>query len=374
MHYWLMWFVETIVSVFMISGYIGVHNSIALRVLGTDDATKTAGLRVRSFVALFGLLIIIFCQVAAQLNVFTPVFFNLALYIFFTMLDDEQTGIIEYIVRAAVLVLFWVLNIQVAGPARIVSLALLAVAIIVFWYWRNQLTALHHLTVVMAAIIGIGFWLGQSSTTDIDVITNTVMLMLMILVTIYYWNAENHHENERHQLIEEINRDGLTGAGSMYAFHDDTIIWVPKAHKDGLSFGVIMFDIDFFKRINDHYGHSAGNSVLIGLAHLINSMLEATKFRCALYRTGGEEFNILVVNPTSGELTQLAKDILREIRMAQFTYEGQKIQVTLSMGVTMLRTEDEDFSSLYKRIDSYLYQSKHNGRNQITVEGKTVAV
>ena len=128
---------------------------------------------------------------------------------------------------------------------------------------------------------------------------------------------------------------------------------------------VIVFDIDFFKKINDTHGHSAGDYVLKSLSNFIRDQLirESDFFA----RWGGEEFCILTLGSPSSRLKDIAERLRVSIEKYNFQFNNKKIPVTISLGVSVKREGDKSWKDLFERADKALYESKNKGRNQVTL-------
>ena len=131
-----------------------------------------------------------------------------------------------------------------------------------------------------------------------------------------------------------------------------------KRHGDSLS--LIMLDIDYFKALNDTYGHDIGDKVLIALSELITKHLRTTDI---FARWGGEEFLILM--PRTDKATAYKK--AQELRQIIEDHNNQIPQFTVSFGVTELTDYDKELSA-FIRVDKALYQAKRNGKNQVVSE------
>ena len=125
-----------------------------------------------------------------------------------------------------------------------------------------------------------------------------------------------------------------------------------------------MGDIDHFKKINDKYGHPTGDYVIKTVAQIISKSVRRTDVVC---RYGGEEF--LVILPASNlEGSAVAAEKIRHsIECHNFEFEGQKIQVTMSLGVSQLDVGHESGKDAIARADAALYHSKHSGRNHVSL-------
>jgi two-component system cell cycle response regulator len=127
---------------------------------------------------------------------------------------------------------------------------------------------------------------------------------------------------------------------------------------------LIFFDIDFFKKINDTYGHEAGDFVLKQLCQKIKSAHIRSKDILARY--GGEEFTLLLLNTSLSTAKERAEQIRTAVEETDFIYENKKISVTLSLGVDELDLhQEQDFHALLKSADIFLYQAKKTGRNKV---------
>lgn len=136
-----------------------------------------------------------------------------------------------------------------------------------------------------------------------------------------------------------------------------------KRYRTDLS--ILMFDIDHFKKINDSYGHQAGDVVLQEIAQVVKNNIRAAD---VLARYGGEEFVICLPETKVSKALYLAERIRHEIEKKEFIYQDKKIPVTISLGVASFRETPEDsVSQFIKDADSALYQSKEEGRNRVTV-------
>ncbi|MBI2711370.1 MAG: GGDEF domain-containing protein [Bdellovibrio sp.] len=130
-------------------------------------------------------------------------------------------------------------------------------------------------------------------------------------------------------------------------------------------FSVIFFDLDHFKKVNDTYGHDAGDYVLKELTNLIRTGHIRPKDIFARY--GGEEFVILLGNTPAKGAQEIAERIRLAVETHAFVYEGKRLPVTTSMGVSELRADIESSSTLLKAADKALYAAKTGGRNRVVL-------
>jgi diguanylate cyclase (GGDEF)-like protein len=126
-----------------------------------------------------------------------------------------------------------------------------------------------------------------------------------------------------------------------------------------------MIDLDFFKKINDSYGHNQGDIVLTHLGKIIRETIREIDIPC---RFGGEEFIILCPQTNKEQATVLAQRLQKYIREYDFPALNNPLKVSASFGVTEINhKEDKNFDTVLERVDKALYESKENGRDRVTV-------
>ncbi|MGB3976449.1 MAG: diguanylate cyclase [bacterium] len=132
----------------------------------------------------------------------------------------------------------------------------------------------------------------------------------------------------------------------------------------GRNFGVVFIDIDYFKSVNDKHGHDVGDKVLLMVTRTIANLLRKND---TLARWGGDELLILLpqIN-TEKELVTIADRIKTIVQSAYLTLDDENISVSVSLGATLSR-HDDTLESVLKRVDTLMYDSKENGRNQYTL-------
>jgi diguanylate cyclase (GGDEF)-like protein/PAS domain S-box-containing protein len=176
----------------------------------------------------------------------------------------------------------------------------------------------------------------------------------------YVCNAKNVTRTKKimRELTDRSTKDYLTGAYNRRFMLEKLNQLVSESPSQEV-FSILMMDIDYFKDVNDSYGHLAGDQVLIKLTEIISSVLRNSDYLC---RYGGEEF--LIVLPETGLDTAklVAERIRNEVEITVFLEE--QISITISGGVAEWTGEGID--QLIEKADRHLYHSKLNGRNQIT--------
>ncbi|MEX6504647.1 GGDEF domain-containing protein [Pseudomonas zhanjiangensis] len=177
-------------------------------------------------------------------------------------------------------------------------------------------------------------------------------LMASALTFIFAYRTSS----QRDQLQALAIRDPLTGARNRRAMNAELKIAVASHRRHGISHGVLVMDLDHFKRINDSYGHQAGDKVLVDFVELI---MCSTRVEDRLFRFGGEEFLLLLPNTDRPGLIAAAAHLQRQVAQG---LQGPGGAVTMSVGGAILRP-GEHWESWLQRADSRLYQAKSAGRN-----------
>lgn len=167
-------------------------------------------------------------------------------------------------------------------------------------------------------------------------------------------------------LQKVANTDRLTQVNNRNVFYTQLELELNWANKRRAPLALIMLDIDYFKKINDQYGHLGGDEILRQLAKEIQGLLRQGD---TLARFGGEEFIIIVPNTDQEGAYALAERIRMHVANYPFRIESTQIQVTISAGITVLNDElfniEKIKELLTKQADEALYKAKHNGRNRV---------
>jgi diguanylate cyclase (GGDEF)-like protein len=169
----------------------------------------------------------------------------------------------------------------------------------------------------------------------------------------------------REKLRSQSIRDPLTGLFNRRFLEETLERELRRAQRTGAPLGVIMFDIDHFKHLNDSFGHEAGDAVLREMAPLLSASLRKTDVAC---RYGGEEF-LLILPDASLEATEKRAEYIREAaRRLQVVHRGVPVgPVTLSLGVAAFPRHGNTNDTLLPAVDVALYRAKTAGRDQVVV-------
>jgi len=172
---------------------------------------------------------------------------------------------------------------------------------------------------------------------------------------------------ELFQLKEEFKTlatvDPLTELFNRRYFTDQADKEFIRAQRYKKSMALISIDIDHFKRINDNYGHPAGDKVLIAVSKQLQDSLRQSD---VLARIGGEEFSILLPETSTEDALVFAERIREAQSQLRISGDWQgEIQLSVSIGVSSYQVSDAEFDALFSRADKALYQAKNSGRNQV---------
>jgi diguanylate cyclase (GGDEF)-like protein len=156
--------------------------------------------------------------------------------------------------------------------------------------------------------------------------------------------------------------DPLTGVANRRQLDNQLEQLIAQTERSGGTFSLIMIDVDFFKKYNDHYGHQAGDSCLVGIAECFKNVVRQPADLVARY--GGEEFVILLHNAGANDATVIAQRIKESVEKAAIPHALSQVSetITVSQGIMQWATGMTALE-LLKRADSALYQAKHAGRN-----------
>lgn len=238
--------------------------------------------------------------------------------------------------------------------------------------WRFVLQAVSQSVAGTVLLCYIGYFLWQPELFQHDMaLLAPILVPLLVSPVVAFFSyrlimvlADNHlqlqEEVLRSQLVEQelrmqANTDMLTGLSNRRAFFEEAERRLHKKHQT-----LVLIDLDFFKAINDKYGHDVGDHVLVKMAQLLSDNFEP---EALLARLGGEEFAFL-----SSLEPELLIDQLQEVNQMLATHpmrvKQQKIEMSLSAGVVSVE-QDGDLQEGLIQADTCLYKAKRNGRCQI---------
>lgn len=156
--------------------------------------------------------------------------------------------------------------------------------------------------------------------------------------------------------------DGLTGLYNRKYLDEFIDKKMPYELKEGTTYAVMFLDIDYFKMINDTYGHDAGDAILQKLSKTMKDAISENEF---IIRFGGEEFLIIMKNPTQESALALANKINQDFSKLIFTFNNESFSKTVSIGYAFFPSDTDQIWKCIKFADLSLYEAKETGRNKV---------
>jgi diguanylate cyclase (GGDEF)-like protein len=164
---------------------------------------------------------------------------------------------------------------------------------------------------------------------------------------------------------EQINRlattDGLTGLANHRAFQQAFRTMLQRARRNSTSLSLLLCDVDHFKRVNDTFGHPFGDTVLKAVAGALAGSVREIDLAA---RYGGEEFALLLEDSKREGGRKMAERARRAVEALELDHEGQRVSVTMSLGLAVFPDDGKEIPTLIQRSDQALYQAKRQGRNR----------
>jgi len=186
-----------------------------------------------------------------------------------------------------------------------------------------------------------------------------VIAMAAALLAISLRNAQLFQETREASL-----RDGLTGCFNRTHGIDVIDTELRRARRSQMPVSIIMFDIDHFKDVNDHYGHLCGDAVLASVGARMREVLRGSDLKC---RYGGEEFLVLLPGAGLDDVIQASERIRRAVSETTVEDGLSRIAVTVSVGAATYRDATDSPEALVALADRAMYTSKDGGRDRVTV-------
>ncbi len=205
---------------------------------------------------------------------------------------------------------------------------------------------------------------GRLYTTWILSLGAIPLLASALILAIFAFVVSEWRDREQ-QLKELCKTDYLTGVHNRRSFMERADLEFSRAQRYGSALSVVMVDVDYFKRVNDSYGHGVGDEVLKLVANILASALRRHD---VVARYGGEEFALLLAETRAEPARVLAERCRCRIEAAALEVAGVAVRVTASVGIAAYpRPGVERVSQLIDRADEALYQAKEAGRNRVAI-------
>lgn len=259
-------------------------------------------------------------------------------------------------------------------PFFILSYILLILIVLFIYRQTEKLQNSEWKYLIMQLLFGLSWWIliWVDHSFPIYEIINMLVVFLIYMSVIRFCERKLQDTMLNYNDLQvQANYDELTGIRNRASLDKASDELYNTYSQEKVPLTVAMFDIDHFKEFNDKYGHSTGDEVLKHVAHTIEREMFLTDTKGQLFRFGGEEFIIIFRGKTPQECVSIITDLRNTLLNTPLILNGQRLDVSISFGISKLTTSDNSFNDLFNRVDKYLYESKNSGRNRLTVEGKT---
>lgn len=227
---------------------------------------------------------------------------------------------------------------------------------------RFTISAISFLLLILCHLYGTNYHILDLN----DGILNTLHIITIIIIFFVFtvlFNTFLSEISKKEEKLEHLSKtDYLTKILNRRAFYSKANEMIKLSERYGNEIGLLIFDIDYFKKINDKYGHDTGDLVLVELCKELSKAIRTTDY---FGRFGGEEFIILLPDISKDELLNFSEKIriiVEKIRIKNLDVED--ITFTISIGATVLLKND-NLESLIKRADKAMYEAKNSGRNVV---------
>jgi diguanylate cyclase len=171
------------------------------------------------------------------------------------------------------------------------------------------------------------------------------------------------------EIESESFRDKLTGLFNRKAYDEKMAETLANLQRYNTPASLMICDIDHFKKINDSLGHKVGDITLRKIASLLKERLRRNDF---IARYGGEEIAIILIHTTLDASIKVGENVRSFINNSLFSYKQKKIPVTISIGISSFR-KDDDITTIFERADEALYLAKESGRNMVKTEDDVIS-
>lgn len=241
------------------------------------------------------------------------------------------------------------------------SMAIMLIVLVVFLLpnrWINNVVTA--LAIVASYILLSGTYITDRVPTQVTEVTIYLGAAVLLAALVSYgWNHSKRQQYTNEKKLEYIsNTDSLTGIYNRLRFESELNGRIAEADERSSTFSLILFDLDDFKKVNDDYGHAAGDAVLVELAGVIaGNIREGDVFA----RWGGEEFVVLFPGAGMERAAEMAERLRRSVEVHRFAAAGR---VTISVGVAEYQPDDTE-STIIGRADDRMYMAKEAGKNMV---------
>jgi len=199
------------------------------------------------------------------------------------------------------------------------------------------------------------------SATTVQIVRASYAASTVLTMFIFIWMVEVIAERNEAKLENISLTDHLTGLPNRRFFEIVFGQELAKCRRAQVPLALAMIDIDHFKRVNDTFGHDAGDEVLKHISHLLS---QTTRQSNVVARFGGEEFAVLLPKTSLPEALEVAERMRQAVENNSYQLKHQTLHITISIGIAVVDGE-LPMAQAYKAADTALYQAKHAGRNRV---------
>lgn len=214
-------------------------------------------------------------------------------------------------------------------------------------------------------------YIDQTNQESKELVSGLTLLLVLLMMVILIFSLcsisliEKIYYRHTKKLMEsEMNQDPLTKADTRRSGTNDLTKAFKEFKQSGANPGIMMCDVDDFKGINDKYGHSAGDQVLVEFVKEMRSILRSSD---KIVRWGGDEFIVILYGLKEKNALLLGAKFLSAAASLKIPEQEEETGITISIGFSFFRETDTDFNQAIKRADEALYKSKADGRNRANI-------
>ena len=218
--------------------------------------------------------------------------------------------------------------------------------------------------------LGVNAYIFQLSEVATKIISFLTVTSTMSILILYFYLHAYFLAQKRLELEYLANTDSLTNIFNRRNFYSLSELEFNLARKYNHTFTLMMIDIDHFKKINDTYGHDAGDEVLKHLSQLIK---DNVRHQDIFARHGGEEFTLLLRQTNAASGMKIAEKIRNSVEQMTIITKSDSINITISIGIVEFSKDYTEFDTLVQLADEALYEAKNMGRNCIVYKSSQIS-
>lgn len=347
------------------AGMLVAFTSVIFQVFRNTELNPKMSIKHRIFSGIiFGMLGIILMTFSIRLpNHIIIDFRNLAI-----LLSSFCGGWVSALISALIIPAYRILFFGLNKPTIVFIVVIIVLAII--FSIIESLNIKKSLKWILAVGISeIVSFIGFASTINdiiflkkiaFDYCSSLAILSFLLYYFVKY--LESFTESYRYYK-RESNKDFLTGLNNVRQFDKVYNYIIKDAKINNQIVSLLYIDIDFFKNINDTYGHREGDIVLKKISEILKMSCRSTDL---VSRNGGEEFSVILIDCPPGKAIEIAENIRKNVENTSIELSNHiKVNTTLSIGVSSYPDPVNDFEKLREKADEALYEAKHKGRNKV---------